>query len=226
MNKGKKAHNQYAIAGLAEKMGYDSVGELESVFLGKCEPYLPFTDYFCSTFGLNRNWLLEGKDTPYKNNEFSHVYPDEYLTEILESKPETIYFILCPSEYIEFFLVLKFSELKYKIFQRTWHLGGDVGATGQGQIVGLRKLIADLYRNGFDCKRSGRILVEEVFRELFNGNVFPGSVIDSTKENYWWEDFTDIYHRRPRAMDYEALYGKGFVDAQSIVQWYLERHED
>ena len=219
----KRRYRKYTIAGLAQLMKLHSVGELESVFLGNHEPSFDFINHFCETFGVNRNWLIEGKEAPFRNSDEAHYDPIEYLNEIENLKPNKLYFIRSASEVGEVFLLLKFSDHKYKIISRVWHISDHVGAGGQSQILGMYRLILALQMSKFGLSCGGRILKEENFNDLLYGEVFPGSIIDfPAQENPWWDDFVDVYHKYPISSNYASLYGNGFIAAQSIVRLKLE----
>lgn len=223
----KRAYGKYTIAGLAQLMKLHSVGELESVFLGNREPSFEFIDHFCATFGANRNWLIEEKEAPFGNPEGAHFDPLDYLEEIKHLAPNRIYFIRSASEVGEVFLLLKFSDWKYKIIRRVWHISDHVGAGGQSQIFGMYQLILALQKAQLGICCGGRILPEDRFSDFLAGKVFPGSIIDfPAQENPWWDDFVDVHHRYPISSNYESWYGKGFMAAQSIVRWKLKEQAE
>ncbi|WP_462384121.1 hypothetical protein [Pseudomonas sp. Marseille-QA0892] len=223
----KRTYGKYTIAGLAQLMKLHSVGELERVFLGSQEPSFEFIDHFCDTFGVNRNWLIEGKSAPFTALEETHYDPLEYLEEIETLAPNRIYFIRSASEVGEVFLLLKLSDHKYRIVDRVWHISDHVGAGGQSQIFGMYQLILALQKRGLNTTCGGRILPKDKFNDLLSGKVFPGSIIDfPAQENPWWDDFVDVHHKYPISSSYESWYGKGFMTAQSIVRWKLKENSE
>ncbi|NDV13953.1 hypothetical protein [Crenobacter caeni] len=223
----KRTYGKYTIAGLAQLMKLHSVGELECVFLGNKEPSFEFIDHFCATFGVNRNWLIEGKEAPFRESGGTHFDPLDYLDEIEALAPNRLYFIRSASEAGEVFLLLKLSDYKYKIVSRVWHISAHVGAGGQSQIFGMYRLILALQKSRLSTSCGGRILPEDKFNDLLSGEVFPGSVIDfPAQENPWWDDFVDVHHKYPISSSYEAWYGKGFMAAQSIVRWKLKENTE
>jgi hypothetical protein len=219
----KRTYNKFTIAGLAQLMELQTVGELESVFLGSREPSFKFIDIFCSTFGVNKDWLTEGKGNPFGGFEKTHYDPLDYLEDIKQIEPSGIYFVRSKSEVGEVFLVLKLADWKYKIINRVWHISDHVGAGGQSQIFGMYKLILTLQKSHFSNRCKGKILPENRFEDLLGGKIFPGSVIYlSIYDSLWWDDFIDVYHKYLISSDYELWYGKGFTAAQSIVRWKLK----
>lgn len=219
----KRTYGQYTIARLAQVMKLDSVGELESIFLGSKEPSFELIEHFCACFGINRNWLIEGKSSPFSNSDRTHFDPLEYLTEIHEAKPQRIYFIRSESPVGEVFILLKITNWQYRILGRVWHISDHVGAGGRSQIFGMYKLILALKDRHYGLSCGGRILKDSEFSSLLGGEVFPGSIIDfPSQENPWWDDFVDVYHKYPISSSYQSWYGKGFIEAQAVVRWKLE----
>ena len=216
-------YSPYTIAKLAQLMKLHKIGELERVFNAQEEPSFEFIEHFCSTFGVNKDWLIHGQRTPYDNPAQTNFDPLAYYSEIEKENPNRIYFIMNNTEVGEVFILLELSDYKYKIFQRTWHVSSHVGGGGRRQIYGLYKLISKLKKNDHSLKCGGRILEPETFENLLSGKVFPDSILSMpSRENPWWDDFTDIYGKYPISTNYEEWYGKGFVYAQSVVRGKLE----
>ena len=221
-----RSYDKYTIAKLAQLLSLPTISELENVFEGKNEPSFQFMEDFCKIFGVNKDWLAEGKSTPYFSDDATHFNPLDYFEEIRATNPDKIYFVLCKSDVGETLIVLKFTDWKFRILHRTWHISSHVGGGGQRQIYGMYRLINKLRNEGFYTKCSGRILNKDIFRKLVSGKVFPGAVIDHPMiENPWWDDFTDVYQKYPIAENYEIMYGKGFSYAQSVVRWNLKDEE-
>lgn len=223
----KRTYGKYTITGLAQLMKLHSVGELECVFLGKKEPSFEFISHFSETFGVNKNWILEGKEAPFRESEGTHYDPLDYLEEIETLAPNKIYFIRSASEAGEVFLLLKLFDHKYKIISRVWHISDHVGAGGQSQIFGMYRLILALQKSRLSTACGGRILSKDKFNDLISGKVFPGSIIDfPAQDNPWWDDFVDVHHKYPISSSYESWYGKGFMAAQSIVRWKIKENAE
>jgi hypothetical protein len=208
-------------------MQLNSVSELEDIFLGKCKPNFDFIDKFCKCFGVYKEWLINGEITPYYNSDRRNLMPLDYFDEIKSSNPERIFFVTCNSPARDTFIVLKLNDCKYKILHFTWAISDHVGGTGQAQIFDMYCLIKSLENEGMSTKCTGRMLEEQSFRQLCSGHVFPWGLLESPNcyANYYLDDFTDIYHEHPIAVNYEGNYGQGFLYAQSVVRYDLEARE-
>lgn len=224
MNTGR-TYQEYTIAKLSQLVKLHKISELENIFLGVEDPSFDFMQRFCGTFGVNYEWLAEGKGEPYYNDGPRGYDPLDNIEYIKSSNPVEIYFIFCKSDIGEAFITLKFSDWKYKILYKIWHISSHVAGEGQRQILSMYKFIKKLRAEGFYNRCWGRILDQSSFDKLYSGSSFPGSIIGKYANSPWWDDFTDIYHKYPIAENYAMRYGKGFIDAQDIVRWKLEKEK-
>jgi hypothetical protein len=65
------------------------------------------------------------------------MMPLNYFDEIKCLKPERIFFIMCNSAARETFIILKFSDWKYKVLRYMWNISDHVGDSGQAQIFSV-----------------------------------------------------------------------------------------
>lgn len=224
---GGRDYSKFTIPQLAQIMKLHKISELENVFTGREEPTFDFIEHYSNTFGINKQWLIEGKGSPYSNEFRTHSDPMGYLSEITELNPEGIYFIRENTDTAAVFILLKLTKWKYVIFDRTWHISDKVGAGGQRQLYSFYKLVKELRDNlHLYTKCWGLTLDKKEFSALLNGNVFPGSHFDiGFSEDPWWDDLTDINHSYPIAENYEKWHGKSFIKAQEIIKWQLAERE-
>jgi len=219
MNEGR-GNDPFTYAALSNEMGLHSVGALENVALGNVDPPFGFLDSFCNTFGVTRQWLVEGKGTPYAIFDPGRSYSDPYtcLDVIRATRPKMTYFVRSASAAGETTLVLKYSEYRYKVIRHHWNISDQVGGQGEQQILGMYRLLKALSERRAETGCSGGTLSNDIFWKLYGGTIFAGSVINLRFVNQWWDDFTDITHHYDIAKHYEGWYGKGFVRAQEIAR--------
>jgi hypothetical protein len=210
----------FNIAKLAQILNLNKVSELENVFIGREEPTFVFIEHFCETFGVSKEWLLEGKGAPFLSKGTGRGDPLGYYEDIHKIKPEGVYFIRSSSDVGEMFLILKHTNWKFTVLNRIFHVSDCVGTGGQLQLVSLFHLINKLRDSRVRC--CGRTLDPKLFSALQSGNAFPGKVIDvAMSDDPWWDDFTDIEHKYPIAENYRQWHGEPFIKAQEIVKWGL-----
>lgn len=223
MNEGRN-YSKFTIPQLAQIMKLHKISELENVFTGKVEPSFSFIEEFSNTFGVNKNWLTEGKDAPYSNDLERCNDPTDYLPLIDQLKPEAIYFVRENSDTAPAFIVLKVAKWRYITLSRTWHISDQVGAGGQRQLFSFYTLIKALRdERKLHTKCWGLTLEKGDFDKLLCGEAFPGKYFDiGFSEDPWWDDLTDIEHKYPISESYGNWHGKSFIKAQSIIRWYLK----
>lgn len=212
--------NEFTITKLAQILKIHKISELEDFFLGKAEPTIEFVKEYAYTFGINEEWLLEGKGEPFYNNfNLSESDPYKYVKLINELNPKNIYFIKNDSEIAQFFIVLQINNWKYITLRKTYHLSSHVGGEGSSQIYGFYKLINELRTTHYTLCQ-GVILKNKDFDDLLYGKKFQQKYFNFFKKqiNYWWDDFTDIHHLHPMSEKYEKRYGLEFIKAQEIAK--------
>lgn len=222
MNEGR-AYSKFTIQQLAQLMKLHRISELENIFTGKVEPTFDFIADFSEMLGVNKDWLIEGKNNPFSNELTSHNDPMDYLSTILNFEPEGIYFIRENTDTSAAFILLKVSKWKYIVIDRTWHISDEVGAGGQSQLVSFFLFIKELRDvRKLHTKCWGLTLNRNEFSALLSGKAFPGKHIDvSFSEDPWWDDLTDINHKYPISENYEQWHGKSFIKAQELIKWKL-----
>ncbi|RDE22886.1 hypothetical protein DV711_10020 [Motiliproteus coralliicola] len=226
MNEGRN-YSQFTIPQLAQLMKLHKISELENVFTGRTEPSFSFIEDFCKTFGVCKEWLIEGKGSPYSSDMPSKSDPMDYLSLIEEVNPESIYFVKENTDTAPAFILLKVSKWKYLILSRTWHISDVVGAGGQRQLYSFYNLIKELRdKKSLHTSCWGLTLSKDEFNSLLCGETFPGKYTDAGfSEDPWWDDLTDIDHKYPIAENYEQWHGKSFIKAQEIIKWYMSERK-
>lgn len=213
--------SKHTIADLAEIMELEKISDLESIFEGRNEPSFSFIKHFSEIFGVSKEWLTKGRGSPYSNDLPFYSDPMDYLALIDELNPDSIYFIRENSVAAPAFILLKMSNLKFLIINRTWHISSVVGAGGQRQLLSFYNLIVELRDNRkLHTKCWGLTLNYREFRSLLEGEIFPGKYTDiGFHEDQWWDDLTDINHNYAAiSKNYRKWYGESFISAQSIIK--------
>ncbi len=222
MNVGRR--DPWTVAHFAERLKLERPGELEQILDGGVEPSFGVLEAFAKLTGVNSGWLKFGTQQPFWSEEWNDLYPDCCLPRIRELLPRQTFIIRCKDKAGRSGFLLQLDELRFVVFLLTWHISGEVGGTGQNQLVSfyraMKMLSAGTGREyGYRC---GQILDQIAFDRLLAGTVYPGSVIQPGN-NPWWEDFIDLEHKHFGAEHYGERYGPEFLEAQKIVRWRLSQ---
>lgn len=223
MNDGRD--EDFTISEFSRILKLKKISDLEKYFLNEDEASFKFLKKFSNEFGVNIKWLTEGKETPFKWDQdvYINLYED-YLTKIEELKPNVIYFIRADSIEGETCLLLEIENHKYITLNHYVHFSSQNEHGGQLALVELRRLIMTLIiERNYTTK--GVIVSKRVFKELYEGQIFPHSALVRKKGrfDYWHDDFTDIYNQRFGYQHHEN-YDKNFRSAFNLVKSYIDTH--
>ncbi len=249
LNDGVRFRPEMTIPCMAELVGLNTASGLEACFFGEEEAPFDLLDRIGETFGLGAGWLKFGRGAPFNVRTYSvrelHLPDDSYpgyqrvnFAHVMQvERPERVFFVRCLDEVCYATIFLKTSPWRYVGFHDGWHVSDHVGATGERQIFELWKLLKAIQDDRLVPHGiSGRDLPEDVFRSLYNGEIFPGSILYNERFfSHWADDFTDVHQAMPiaRGSAHEATpkdgkgyaqYGEGFQKAQATVRISLE-HE-
>lgn len=210
------------IAWIAKQLKLQRISDLEDVFLGKNEATFELIEKFSEIFGINAEWLLEGKGQPFKIKGHRKLLPLEYFDEIKSSEADGIFFVRANTIEGQTIIVLKLSEYKFMIFEKDWHISDQIGGTGQHQLLSFYELINKLIANRLAFKCYGIILEKGDFYKLQNGEIFPGEFLNKMQlRNAWWEDLLDFQYSFRSKELYKLKYGESFIRAQEVLRILL-----
>jgi transcriptional regulator with XRE-family HTH domain len=204
---------------IAELLSLPRVSQFENVVMGKEEASIDLLERFSSFFGVNYDWLLEGKGEPFNNSLRGIHDPFDLMDWLQNNSYEQIFFVRSKSSFSEYGIVIKLNDYKYVTVDRWWALGAHKGV-GAYQVYSLYQLICELKLNKGRC--SSFDFEEELFWQLLNGKHYPGTYLSPMKSNsFWWDDFTDISHHYPCASGYLEGYGTSFISGQKVVRDFI-----
>lgn len=215
---------KFTIAEFSRILGLHKVSDLEKYFLAEEEPTFDFLNLFCNQFAINIEWLVEGKDQPFKYDEdhYIHLF-DDCLKKIENLNPKVVYFVRADSISGETCLVLKTDEYRTIVLNTYVHFSAINGHGGMCQLIDLRKLIMSLILEKNMITKS-LIVSKDIFFDLFNGKIHPSLALQKRKGSfqYWHDDFTDIYNQRC-GYERHKEYDQNFQDAFNLVKSAIEK---
>lgn len=220
MNKSSSGYKFLTIPKVAELLSLPKVSQFENVVLGKEEPSIDLLKSFSSFFGVNFDWLLEGKGEPF-SNPLRRIHDPFDLMDWLQRNPyEYVIFVRSKSPFGEYGIVIKLNDYKYIAVDRWWALRARSGE-GSYQVYSLYQLICELKLSGVRCCSFD--YEEELFWDLLNGKHYPRTYLYPMKHNsFWWDDFTDISGYYPCASGYLETYRGDFVSGQRMVRYFIK----
>ncbi len=216
---------KYPLSRVADSLGLKSENEFIQLLNGETELTFEFLNSFSKKYGIDRNWLKYGENTPFFVEE-NQLYATGYIKIIKDVNPKNIFLVRENSKTGRTGIVLKLNTWNYKILGKSYHISSEVGGTGQIQIKGFYNFIKELNSLGFKYKIRSKIISQRLYSKLFSGYISP-RILESNNHNeiknsYWADDFLDFNHDYPIAEDYERWYGCEFVKAQNILKYQLQ----
>ena len=236
LNDGVRSWPQMTVPRMAECLGLNTAAELEACFLAEQEAPFDLLDRISLCFGLCSDWLKFGHGRPFEVRGRSvrrlHLSGADAVRDgrtgldrlLAEESPQALFFVRSLDDVGYATIFLQVTPWKYVGFRDGWHVSGHVGATGQRQLAELRKLLGSVEQKGLRVE--GRDLPPDVFRMLYDGEVFPGSVLWNDEfRSQWALDFICLEQPQPQERhNPHGPHGEGFQKAQSGVREHLQ-HE-
>jgi len=223
MNEGRE--KKFTISKFSKILKLKKISDLEKYFVGEDEPTFKFLKKLSKEFGINIEWLAEGKGYPFKSDRDTYInLYEDVLKKIEELKPFVVYFVRAESVRGETCILLEIEDYKLIILDIFVHFSGKNGSGGQRQLVELRRLIMYLILEKKMITKS-LVVPKGIFFKLFNGEIHPSVAIQKRIGTFqhWHDDFTDIYNQR-HGYQYQDEYDHNFFDAFNLVKSYVEKN--
>lgn len=209
-------HEKLSASSICDYLSFSSVNMIEDYLCGNQEPTSDFLRRYSDYFGIEFKWLRHGEGNKFIKAKSNPKMPSDYKIQIDDINPNHIFLIRSKSKNGEAGIILQLTEFKYLILPKVYNISGEVGGIGQLQLLSFYDLIENLSCAYPISKLSGLQLNKNEFDELFAGEIYPSKYLCGQK-SFWWDDLLDFEHKYPISKNYEALYGKGFIEAQSII---------
>jgi hypothetical protein len=181
-------------------------------------PPLELLEKIANIFDLNENWLLRGKEKPFKPKRIYLRYPGELL-ELIYEPPLKYYFILSEQENREFAIIIHQSHFKFTItssFILDAYLPWS-DKQWQRDMESLCVLIEKLKQ--CNSKIEGKVVNKKFFDDLNKGTIPLGSITNyeiRNSTNYvikdinWQDDILDLSLNEGHLKKITFLYGEWF----------------
>lgn len=196
MNIGRSGDDAITIQSLSRHLGHADWRKLEQVMAGQACMGADEIEKVATRLGIAPIWLLEGKTTPFCAEEYgapNGLY-DQY-NEIELLSPKSIYFVRSKDGgWSNAFIVANINDIRWSVFPKIYPIRSQVGGGGAEQIFEFCCLVRRLSMHRFNppwrCR--GIHLNAGDFNDLIMGRAYPGSLLDRTHEDPWWDDFADL----------------------------------
>lgn len=211
------------LQGLARRLDMKDWRKLEQIAAGLSNNSFDEIANIADHLGISAEWLLEGKRSPFEpDSQFFNGALGHYEV-IKRAEPRTIYFVRSrgPKIWSNAIICLILDDVRWRTFGMLYPIRAQVGAGGSAQIFEfcclVRRLRLDSSRYSWQCK--GRHVTDDEFEELLSGQVYPGTILMSGLEDYWWDDFGDQDASR---LSGDVPHMADLSEAITIARWGLK----
>ncbi len=218
--KKSKYFNQLTIAELAYKIGENSADSAESWFKAEMEPTFNQLEKIADFLSSNPNWLLFGKERPFKFESFRF---DENLENDLrwlltsnskkpflkDHKVKEVKFLRSLNPEGSLIIGKLYTNSYLECFHTSYHISDVTGVGGYNSLLYLCLLFKTLnkYSNSYHHPSIYSYLIsEEVTKQIWSEEVHPLPLIDQLHQTPWMDDLADKLPNR----SLDEFYWQGF----------------
>ncbi len=218
--KKSKYFDQLTIAELAYKIDENSADSAESWFRAEMEPTFNQLERIADFLSANSNWLLFGKERPFKVESFRfNEYLDKDLKWLLTPNPEKTFLKDQSVKEVKFLrslntdgslLIAKLYSNHYlECFHTPYHISEVNGFGGYNSLLYLCLIFHTLkkYHGSHNYPNVYSFVIsEEITEKIWSQEVHPLPLIDQLHQTPWMDDLADKLPER--SMD--EFYWQGF----------------
>lgn len=193
------------IAELAYKIGESSADSAESWFRAEMEPTFNQLEQIANFLSANSNWLLFGKERPFKVESFRFDENiDKDIRWLLTPNPEKeflknqsvkeVKFIRCLNAEGSLIVAKLYSNQYLECFHTPYHVSDITGVGGYNSLLYLCLLFKTLkkYHGSYHHPNIYSFLIsEEVAKKIWSEEAHPLPLIDQLRQLPWMDDLAD-----------------------------------
>lgn len=226
MNTGRDGDDRFTLQSLARSAGHRDWRRFERIMSGTADADEAELRTLCEALALNPGWLIDGKGMPFAvDTGTSFNRAEAVFDAIVAMQPQRVVFVRQrdggDGDH-DALIAVERDDVRWFVFRDTFPACDQVGGGGAHDLFELCRLMRRLYHLAPEslilCH--GRHLDSPQFEQLFEGAVYPGSLLDPYRHDRWWEGFA---HVRLDWIEGEGAHWDALRKAVVIVQHQLAR---
>jgi hypothetical protein len=224
MNEGRSVNDRFTMQNISKHLGFSDWRKLEAVSEGRSDMGLTELASVARSLGINEEWLLEGKKTPFFTDPDDYIGAEAQFESIQRLKPRKIIFVRMSEEDFESLVVAEVDDFRWVTFGWDHPTSSHVGGTGSRQLLEYCCLMRRLYRthdHPRGCTLHGKHLDKADFMRLWEGEVHPGRLLGGHND-HWWIDFAELAESR---VEKDSLQARELREAIRIARWVLADYQ-
>ncbi|CAN5156160.1 hypothetical protein BH10PSE4_BH10PSE4_46710 [soil metagenome] len=193
INAGRRPDDALEHAEIAHFLGRTDWRDLERISAGVSSADLRELESLAEGLGLNPDWLIRGKDEPFRLDDGSQDARAQYDT-LAALRPMRIVFARSRDWPQDTIVAAQRDDLRWWVFTRSHPTREDVGATGRHQIFDFCCLMRRLFRHFWltGTQLQGTTISGDDYQSLIEGRAHPGAILRSPSNQSWWQDLAEM----------------------------------
>ena len=225
MNDRRSVNERFTLQSISKHLGFPDWRKLEAITEGRSDVSASELINVARALGISEQWLLEGKQTPFLVDPEDYRGAEEQFDSIQRLNPRRIIFVRQSEEDFESIVAAEIDDFRWVTFHWDHPTSSHVGGTGKYQLLEYCCLIRRLYRT-FDypgaCTLHGKHLEKADFMRLWEGDVYPGTLLHWGHNDHWWIDFAELAKERVEGTSESA---RELREAIRIARVELANHQ-
>lgn len=224
MNRSRELYEETITVGyICQLMGEKSENIIRQYYSTLQEPTIDFMESLAEKLGVSKRWLAKGANVAIFDTDEIRSGLSDILRNVTEA--EKIYIVIgneCYGNYLR--IILKYNDIKYKCYKKSFIFHVSAGAAGQTQLMEvydfLQKVKAMRNKNGQEIyPSSAYFLSEEQWNNLMQGNMYPAAIrkVKDYKAHIM-DDFLDVGNLYRSKEQYRLWYGEEFIKCQEYIR--------
>lgn len=224
MNRARELYEETITVGyICQLMGEKSENIIRQYYSTVQEPTIEFMESLAEMLGVSKKWLAKGANVAIFDTDEIRSGLSDILRNVTEA--EKIYIVIgkeCYGNYLR--IILKYNDIKYKCYKKSFIFHVSSGAAGQTQLMEvydfLQKVKEMRNKNGQEIyPSSAYFLSEEQWNDLAQGNMYPAAIRNiKNYKAHIMEDFLDVGNLYRNKEQYRLWYGDEFVKCQEYIR--------
>ena len=209
---------------LVETIDELDLSRLESIRAGATEASPELVREICAALGASYRYAWYGERTPFSPSEDEYVPIPKYLNLFREDGLKNIWFIRGNAYPHIGYVVLQYNEYRFRVLPDRLHVSSENGNGGANSLSDFARLCENYFKTrSNEAVAWGLEVPGRIAEGVLNGEMHASALFGKgTKRSYWWDDLTDLDHKRPCAKEYAERYDPEFFQAQRLIRWARE----
>lgn len=164
MNDRRSVNERFTLQSISKHLGFPDWRKLEDITEGRSDVIASELVNLARALGINEQWLLEGKQTPFRVDPEDYRGAEEQFDSIQRLNPRRIVFVRQSEDDFESIVAAEIDDFRWVTFHWDHPTSSHVGGTGKYQLLEYCCLIRRLF--GLLTIRGRALFTESISKRL------------------------------------------------------------